>query len=351
MFLNLGGIELSVLTRAFIAFFLPFVLFLIFGNSFIRFLQKHQQHGQPIRDDGPQSHVATKQGTPTMGGLLILFLSMLSILMFANITYHFVWVSLLVLLMFGIAGFVDDYIKVSKQTPNALTAKAKLFVQFMTAVIAVTIVTAATPSASSTIIFIPYIKAILNLSWLYIPFAVIVISGTSNAVNLTDGLDGLASGLLIMAFIFFSIVAYIAGSDLATVFSFIYIPRSSEMCIVCSAVAGACLGFLWFNAPKAKIFMGDTGSLALGALLGLVSVILKQEILLAIVGGIFVVETLSVMIQIFWYKKTGKRFFKMAPIHHHFEQLGWKETTVVTRFWIIGFVLTLVGLTALINFN
>lgn len=350
MLMNWIGLEMPVLVRAFMAFFLPFVLSLIFGNCFIAFLQKRQQHGQPIRDDGPQSHIVTKQGTPTMGGLMILFLSSLSILMFAKVNYHFVWVSLLVLLVFGLAGFVDDYIKVSKQTPNALTAKAKLFVQFMTAVIAVTIVTAATPSSAATIVSIPYFKTILNLSWLYIPFAVIVISGTSNAVNLTDGLDGLASGLLIMAFIFFSIIAYITGSDLAAGFTFVHIPRSAEMCVVCASVAGACLGFLWFNAPKAKVFMGDTGSLALGALLGLVSVVLKQEVLLAIVGGVFVIETLSVMIQIFWYKKTGKRFFKMAPIHHHFEQLGWREVTVVARFWIAGFVLTLVGLTALINF-
>ena len=350
MLLSWNGAELPVLVRAFAAFFMPFVLFLIFGNWFIACLRKCQQFGQPIRDDGPQSHVVTKQGTPTMGGLMILLLSVVSILLFANVTYHFVWVSLLVLFVFGLAGFIDDYIKVSKQTPNALTAKAKLFVQFMTAVVAVTIVTAATPSSSSTIVFIPYLKAILNLSWLYIPFAVIVISGTSNAVNLTDGLDGLASGLLIMSFIFFSILAYVIGSDIAVDFSFIYIPRTAEMCVVCAAVAGACLGFLWFNAPKAKVFMGDTGSLALGALLGLVSVILKQEVLLAIVGGVFVMETLSVMIQIIWYKKTGKRFFRMAPIHHHFEQLGWRETTVVMRFWIVGFVLSMIGLAALIKF-
>jgi len=274
----------------------------------------------------------------------------LSIILFANITYHFVWVVLLVMLVFGITGFIDDYIKVSKQTPNALTAKAKLFVQFMTAVVAVTIVTAATPSATSTVLSIPYLKMVLNLSWLYIPFAVIVISGTSNAVNLTDGLDGLASGLLILVFIFFFSVAFISGSSLASDFSFVYIPKSSEISVICASLAGSCLGFLWFNAPKAKVFMGDTGSLALGAVLGTIAVIVKQEILLAIVGGVFVMETLSVMIQVFWYKKTGKRFFKMAPIHHHFEQLGWKETTVVVRFWIVGFVLALLGFAALTNF-
>ena len=345
-----GNLALPVLIRAFAAFFLAFVLSLILGNKTIYYLKKFQQHGQPIRDDGPQSHIQTKQGTPTMGGLLILLTSMLSIILFANITYHFVWVVLLVMLVFGITGFIDDYIKVSKQTPNALTAKAKLFVQFMTAVVSVTIVTAATPSATSTVLSIPYLKMVLNLSWLYIPFAVIVISGTSNAVNLTDGLDGLASGLLILVFVFFFSVAFISGSSLASDFSFVYIPKSSEISVICASLAGSCLGFLWFNAPKAKVFMGDTGSLALGAVLGTIAVIVKQEILLAIVGGVFVMETLSVMIQVFWYKKTGKRFFKMAPIHHHFEQLGWKETTVVVRFWIVGFVLALLGFAALINF-
>ena len=254
------------------------------------------------------------------------------------------------MIIFGVAGFIDDYIKVKKQTPNAMTAKAKLFVQFLTAVVAVTIITAATPKDSATLLSIPYFKTILNLSWLYIPFAVIVISGTSNAVNLTDGLDGLASGLLIMAFAFFCVIAFITGSALSADFSFIYVPKSMEICIVCASVVGSCLGFLWFNAPKAKVFMGDTGSLALGALLGTVAVIVKQEILLAIVGGVFVMETLSVMIQVFWFKRTGRRVFKMAPIHHHFEQLGWRETTVVIRFWITGFILGLIGLMALINF-
>ncbi len=350
MLLTWSGLAVPVLIRAFAAFFTAFILSIILGNKVIALLRKYQQYGQPIRDDGPQSHIATKQGTPTMGGLLILSSAIFSILLFANISYHFVWVSILVLIIFGATGFIDDYIKVTKQTPNALTAKAKLFVQFMTAVIAVTIITAATPSASSTVLCIPYFKIILNLSWLYIPFAVIVISGSSNAVNLTDGLDGLASGLLILVFIFFCIIAYISGSSLATDFHIVYIPKSSELCVVCAAIVGSCLSFLWFNAPKAKVFMGDTGSLALGALLGTVAVVVKQELLLAIVGGVFVMETLSVMIQVFWYKKTGKRFFKMAPIHHHFEQLGWRETTVVVRFWILGFILAFIGLIALIEF-
>lgn len=350
MLLSWFGIGVPVLIRAAAAFLTALVLSLLFGNWVIRCLHHCQQRGQPIRNDGPQTHIATKQGTPTMGGLLILGTSILAILLFANIQYHFVWVSLLVLIIYGLTGFVDDYIKVSKQTPNALTAKAKLFFQFMTAVMAVTVITAATPSASNTVLSIPYFHALFNLSWLYIPFAVIVISGTSNGVNLSDGLDGLAAGLLVIAFAFFTIIAFISGTSLASSFAMVYIPRSAEIAVVCAAVAGSCLGFLWFNVSKARVFMGDTGSLALGALLGTVAVIVKQEILLAVVGGVFVIETLSVMIQIFWYKKTGKRFFRMAPIHHHFEQLGWRETTVVTRFWIVGFVLSLIGFASLIKF-
>lgn len=350
MLVSLFGFEWPLLIRALSAFIVSFFMLLLIGNPVICWLKHHQHHGQPIRSDGPQSHVITKQGTPTMGGLMILAASMFSIFLFANIYQHFVWVCLIVLLIYGATGFIDDYIKVSKETPNALTAKAKLFIQFMTAVLAVTVITAATPSASDTVLYVPYFKAIFNLSWLYVPFAVIVISGASNGVNLSDGLDGLASGLLILCFTVFTILSFVIGSPLAEDLSLIYIPRSGELTVVCAAIVGSCMGFLWFNAPKAKVFMGDTGSLALGALLGTISVILKQEILLAIAGGMFVLETISVMIQVGWYKKTGKRFFKMAPIHHHFEQLGWPETTVVVRFWIISFVLAIIALTALVNF-
>ena len=350
MLLSALGLEINVILRALSALLCSLVLVLVLGKPVIALLHKHQHHGQPIRTDGPQSHLQTKQGTPTMGGILILASTILSTISFANTSYHFVWVSLIVMLIYGLTGFIDDYIKVTKETPNALTAKAKLFIQFMTAVIVATIITAATPNASSNILYIPYLRIIFNLSWLYIPFAVIVISGTSNAVNLTDGLDGLASGLLVLAFTFFAVMAYIVGTPIATNFIFPYIPRSAEIAVVCAAVVGSCLGFLHFNAPKAKVFMGDTGSLALGALLGTVAATLKQEILLAIVGCVFVAETLSVMIQVFWYKKTGKRFFKMAPIHHHFEQLGWTERKVVLRFWLIGFIASFIGFLPLIKF-
>lgn len=350
MLISFLNIQSDIVLRALLAFFTSLVLSLIFGNLVISLLKKHQHHGQPIRADGPQSHLKTKQGTPTMGGLLILSTAMLSIFLFAQIQYHFVWVSLLVLFVYGLTGFIDDYIKVTKETPNALTAKAKLFLQFMTAVVVATIITAATPQAVSNSIYIPYFRAFLYLSWLYIPFAVVVISGASNGVNLSDGLDGLASGLLVIAFTFFGLMAYIIGTPLAKGFALPYIPRSAEMTIVAASIVGSCLGFLRFNAPKAKVFMGDTGSLALGALLGTMAVILKQEILLAIAGFVFVFETISVIIQVFWYKKTGKRFFKMAPIHHHFEQCGWSERKVVLRFWLAGFFFAFLAMLSLIKF-
>lgn len=350
MLISVFGLSQIIWIRAFCAFLASLFLSLILGKSTISLLHHFQHHGQPIRTDGPQSHIQTKQGTPTMGGLLILGTAMLSIILFANIHYHFVWVSLLVLFIYGLTGFIDDYIKVSKETPNALTAKTKLFLQFITAVIVATIITAATPRASSNILYIPYLRITLTLAWLYIPFAVIVISGTSNAVNLTDGLDGLASGLLVLSFTFFAVIAFIIGTPLAESFRFPYIPRAAEMTVVCASLVGSCLGFLHFNAPKAKVFMGDTGSLALGAVLGTIAVSLKQEVLLAIVGIIFVCETVSVMIQVLYFRRTGKRFFKMAPIHHHFEQCGWSERKVVLRFWLIGFIAAFIGFMSLIKF-
>lgn len=279
-----------------------------------------------------------------MGGILILGTSVISIFLFANITYHFVWVSLLILIMYGLTGFVDDYWKVKRQNSNAMTAGMKLFLQFLTALIAASIITAATPHGINTILSFPYFKSFfINLSWLYVPFAVVVISGTSNAVNLSDGLDGLASGLLIIVFTFFMAVAYYCGFHNAINYNMLYIPRCSEVAVVCAALIGSCLGFLYFNKPKARVFMGDTGSLALGAILGAIAVMTKNEITLALVGGVFVAETLSVMIQVLYFKKTGKRFFKMAPIHHHFEQLGWSEKKVVFSFWGACLLLALTG--------
>ena len=351
MLLYLSDFFNAVPFRGFLAFFLALILALSFGGKLINFLHHHQAKGQPIREDGPQSHLLTKKGTPTMGGLLILGSAIISMLICADLHNSFVWISILVLLVYGLTGFVDDYVKVTKQTANAMTAKMKLFLQFTTALIAVWVISQATPENSRFELTFPWFKNFaLNLSWFYIPFAMVVIAGASNAVNLSDGLDGLASGLLVISFMVFAIVAYLCGTEFAPLFNIMPIPHTAEIVIVCAAVIGGCVGFLWFNAPPAKVFMGDTGSLALGALLGTISVMTKHEILLAIVGGVFVIEALSVMIQVAYFKKTGgKRFFKMAPIHHHFEQLGWKETTVVIRFWIIAFILGLLGLTTFVE--
>lgn len=337
----------SVPQRALCAFFVALILSFIFGGRLIAFLHRHQKKGQPIRDDGPQTHLS-KKGTPTMGGLLILGSASAGILLFANLLNPLVWVCLGVLWVYGFVGFVDDYVKVTKNTANAMSAKMKLLLQFTTALSAVTVISYFTPQESRYGLNFPYFKDLsLNLWLFYVPFAMVVIVGASNAVNLSDGLDGLAGGLLVISFFVFLVIAYICGGEASQYFYIRPVPQAEEIAVVCAAVAGGCVGFLWFNAPPAKVFMGDTGSLALGALLGTVAVIVKQEIVLAIVGGIFVIEALSVMIQVFWYKRTKTRVFKMAPIHHHFEQCGWPETTVVLRFWIVALVLGIIGLMAL----
>lgn len=339
---------LTVPSRAALAFFAALALGLLFGGRLIEFLHHHQKKGQPIREDGPQSHLLTKKGTPTMGGLLILGTATAAILLFASLLNPMVWVCLAVMWIYGVVGFADDYVKVTKQTSNAMTAKMKLLLQFMTALVSVLVISYYTPAGSRYSLTIPYFKDLaLNLWLFYVPFAMVVIAGASNAVNLSDGLDGLAGGLLVAAFAFFALAAYVCGTDVAQYFYVRALPGMGEVAVVCAAVAGGCVGFLWFNAPPAKVFMGDTGSLALGALLGTVAVMLKQEVMLAIVGGIFVLEALSVMIQVFGFKRTGRRVFKMAPIHHHFEQCGWPETTVVLRFWIVALMLLLAGLPAL----
>lgn len=334
--------------RAAMAFLFALVLSLLTGGKLIAFLKGHEKGGQPIRKDGPQSHITEKKGTPTMGGLLILATSLLAMLLFANVKLHFVWISMLVLLVYGATGFADDYVKVKKQTPNAMTAKMKLFIQFMAAVLAVNVIAAATPNSVESQLYIPYLKWSFQLSWVYIPFAVLVISGASNAVNLSDGLDGLAGGMLVIVFSVFMVFAFATGYPLFRETAFPYVPKSAEMAVVCAALVGGCLGFLWFNIKKARVFMGDTGSLALGAVLGVIAVILKHEIILAIVGIVFVAETVSVMIQVVYFKKTGKRFFKMAPIHHHFEQLGWSEVKVVYTFWAVTAVASIIGLLSLL---
>ena len=326
-----------------LAFLTSFAVIVIFGRKFIDFMHAWQHEGQPIRECGPQSHLATKKGTPTMGGLLILASIIISTLCFANLTMGATWICLGVLVIFGAAGFSDDYIKVKKHTPDAMTAKVKLIIQFAVAFGIALFTVSQYEEPLKYGIVIPYFKIPLNLWYFYIPFAMIVIAGASNAVNLSDGLDGLAAGLLVPSFLVLGIITFLLGFGY---YSFLPFPSLS---IICAAAIGACVGFLWFNCSPAKIFMGDTGSLALGALLGTMAVLSKQELLLAVFGFVFVIEALSVMIQVFWYKRTKKRVFLMAPIHHHFEQLGWKETTVVMRFWIVGWIAAVLGLISLIN--
>ncbi len=332
---------LNPITANILAFFTALTIMLTCGKNFIALMHSWQHDGQPIRECGPQSHLS-KKGTPTMGGILILAAISMTILLYADLSTPETWICLGVIAVFGTAGFFDDYIKVKRHTPDAMTAKIKLLIQFAAAagIAGFAVLRYPEPINFSTII--PYFNMPLNLWYIYIPFLMIVIAGTSNAVNLSDGLDGLASGLLLPPFTVFmvialgSIIVYETPVDLFSIG------------VVCSAVIGACLGFLWFNSSPAQIFMGDTGSLALGALLGTIAVMLKQELLLAIIGIVFVIEALSVMLQVFWYKKTKTRIFKMAPIHHHFEQSGWKETTVVSRFRIIGWIAAILGLLTMI---
>ena len=347
-FFNWFDLSGALLGRCVLAFFVALILTLVFGNKVINVLHKHQKNGQPIREDGPQSHLLTKKGTPTMGGFLILGAALISMLLFCDLTNVFVWVGIAVLVVYGGVGFADDYVKVTKQTANAMTAKMKLLLQFSTALVAILLISYVTPENYKYVLNIPYFGWHFNLtSWIYIPFAMVVIAGASNGVNLSDGLDGLAGGLLSIVFVVFMICAYLSGTAIALNATILAIPHASETAVMCAAVIGGCLGFLWFNAKPASVFMGDTGSLALGAFLGVVAVMLKQEVLLAVAGGVFVMESISVMIQIGWFRYTGgKRFFKMAPIHHHFEQLGWAETKVVFRFWLIGIILAVLALCA-----
>ena len=304
-----------------------FVFF--FGPRIISALRLKQGKGQPIRADGPQSHLLTKKGTPTMGGLMILSGLIVSMLLWANLRNHFVWVLLLVTAGFGAIGFYDDYLKVTKQSHNGFSGRARLACEAVIAVIGCAIM-------------------MLDLGWAFLIFAPFVIVASGNAVNLTDGLDGLAIVPSMIATGTFGIIAWVAGNAIfSTYLGINFVPGAGELAVVCGAFIGAGLGFLWFNAPPAQIFMGDTGSLAIGGLIGVIAVAVKHEIVLVIVGGLFVVEALSVIVQVVSFKLTGKRVFRMAPIHHHFEQLGWTESQIVVRFWIIAFVLALVGLSTL----
>ena len=331
------------------AVFTSLILCFVFGPKIINMLKKRQGQGQPIRDDGPESHLLTKQGTPTMGGIMILLSVALSTLLWADLSNPYVWIVLLVTIAYGLIGFADDYLKVSKNNCKGLSGKLKLALQFAIALAASLWIEHLAPSSHSTHLAIPFVKDyMLNLSVLYLPFVMLVMVGASNAVNLTDGLDGLAIVPIMIATACFAIIAYLVGNAVfANYLQIHYVAGTGELAVFCGAFVGASLGFLWYNAPPAMIFMGDTGSLSAGGAIGVISVITKHELVLGIIGGLFVMEAVSVIMQVASFKLTGKRIFKMAPIHHHFEKMGWAEPTVVIRFWIIAIILGMIGLSTL----
>lgn len=333
--------------RAIVSTLTALAFALYFGPKLIRALQR-MQIGQTVRDDGPQSHLS-KSGTPTMGGILILGAIVSSILLWADLSNQYVWVVLFVVVSFGIVGFVDDYRKVIRKDANGLIARWKYFWQTVIGLVTASYLYYIAQAPEQTALLIPFIKDVMpQLGIFFIVFAYFVIVGTSNAVNLTDGLDGLAIVPTIMVAAAFAIFAYVTGNvNFAHYLNIPYIPLTSELVVVCTAMIGAGLGFLWFNTYPAQVFMGDVGSLALGAALGVIAVLVRQELVLFIMGGVFVMETLSVILQVGSYKLRGERIFRMAPIHHHYELKGWPEPRVIVRFWIISLVLVLIGLATL----
>ena len=325
------------------------LLSFMMGPRLIRWLKKKQGKGQPIREDGPASHLLTKQGTPTMGGVMILLSVTVSTLLWADITNAYVWIVLMVTLGFGWIGFMDDYLKVSKRNTRGLSGRRKLISQAVVSAIAALWIAHVSHPSEAMHLAVPFFKDVFpDLGVFYLIFGVLVMIGASNAVNLTDGLDGLAIVPIMIAGGCFALISYLVGNAVFAAYLQIHpVPGSGELAVFCAALVGASLGFLWFNAPPAMIFMGDTGSLAFGGSLGTIAVIVKHELVLAIIGGLFVLEAASVIVQVASFKMTGKRVFRMAPIHHHFEKLGWSEPTVVIRFWIIAMILALVGLSSL----
>jgi phospho-N-acetylmuramoyl-pentapeptide-transferase len=323
------------------------------GSRFIRWMQAKQGKGQPIRTDGIQRHILEKAGTPTMGGLMILAGLIGGTLLWSDLANIYVWVVLLVTAAYGLLGFLDDYAKVTKQSVDGLSGTARLAIEFLVALAAVLLMIYFGPQSpdahlSTSLAFPIFKKVLLNLGWFYLVFAGVVIVGAANAVNFTDGLDGLAIVPVMIAAATFGVIAYLVGNfKFAEYLQVHFAPGVGELAVFAGAVIGSGLGFLWYNAPPARIFMGDTGSLALGGALGAIAVACKHEIVLAIVGGLFVAEALSVIIQVAYFKRTGRRVFLMAPIHHHFEKLGWAESTVVIRFWIVAIVLAMLGLATL----
>ncbi|MGN6424882.1 MAG: phospho-N-acetylmuramoyl-pentapeptide-transferase [Asticcacaulis sp.] len=340
--------------RIFLAMITSWVVAVSMGSRFIRWMRARQGKGQPIREDGPQSHLLTKKGTPTMGGLMILAGIAVATILWADPHSASGWVVFGVTMAYGVLGFIDDYAKVTKQSSAGLTSIQKLIAQIAIAVAAVLVImyySPAPPDAPhlATSLVVPVFKNFIwDMGLFYIVFGAVVIFGASNAVNLTDGLDGLAIVPVMIAAGAFALIAYLVGNFVFANYLIVhYVPGAGEVAVICAAIIGGGMGFLWYNAPPAKIFMGDTGSLALGGGLGAVAVAVKHEIVLAIIGGLFVVEALSVIIQVGYFKLTKKRVFLMAPIHHHFEKLGWAESTVVVRFWIVAAMLAMLGLATL----
>jgi len=319
------------------------------GPVMINMLKTRQGNGQPIREDGPEGHLLTKKGTPTMGGFMILLALTVATLLWADLSNVYIWAAMGVTIGYGVIGFFDDYLKVTRRDSNGLPGKLKLLMQASIALVAAFVIADQLPPPLTTTLAVPFFKNLLvDLGWMFILFAVLVMVGASNAVNLTDGLDGLAIVPVMIAAGVFALIAYLVGNSVFSNYLQLYhVPGAGELAIFLGALVGGGLGFLWFNAPPAKVFMGDTGSLSLGGALGTISVITKHELVLAIVGGLFVLETISVIVQVVSFRLTGKRIFAMAPLHHHFEKKGWAESTIVIRFWIIASILALAGLSTL----
>ena len=325
------------------------IISFLFGGRMIAWLRALQPEGQPIRSDGPETHIIHKKGTPTMGGLLILMAFTVAVFLWVPLNSTWLWPVMLVALGFGAIGAADDWIKLRQRSSGGLKGKTKLVLQCLIAAVAAFIFIEASPAELRYGLAIPSFKdTVIYLGIAWVPFCVLVITGASNAVNLTDGLDGLAIGPVMICALSFALIAYLVGHyNFANYLQLHFVPGTGELTVLCGALIGAGLGFLWFNAPPASVFMGDTGSLALGGSLGAIAVATRHELVLAIIGGLFVLETVSVIVQVISFKLTGKRVFAMAPLHHHFEKKGWAEPTIVIRFWIISVILALIGLATL----
>jgi len=324
------------------------IVVFIVGNPLINYFSVKQLHN-PIRDDGPSEHIVKKIGTPTMGGLMILLGVFSGVLLWGDLSNPYNWFLIYIAGSFGLLGAYDDYKKIKNNNSSGASSKFKIVIQIILALIGILIIYFYSESDEINNLYFPFFKnLVINLGWFFIPFYLFILVGSSNAVNLTDGLDGLATVPVILVAACFAFISYVSGNIVFSEYLQIsYIEGVGEASIFCGSIIGACLGFLWFNAPPAKIFMGDTGSLSLGGSLGAVGIITKHEIVLAITGGLFVLEAISVIVQVISFKLTGKRIFKMAPIHHHFEKKGWPESTVVIRFWIISIILAMIGLATL----